>query len=287
MKKEFLEKIKSTVSTLCKEANYGIREDIFEALCQAEKEEKEELPKFILSTLIENINISRKEKIPVCQDTGMAEVFVEVGKGVKIEGILLKKNILEGVKEGYEEGNLRKSVVKDPLFSRKNTGDNTPPLIHLSFSPLLEKEIKIIVFPRGFGAENMGKVAMLNPQEGKEGVKRFVLGAIREAGANPCPPIIVGIGIGGTMQTSMFLAKKALLRPIKIRNPHPKYALLEKELLKEINGLRIGAQGMGGMNTCLGVNIEHFPTHIAGLPLAVNISCYALREAQKVIRVSS
>jgi len=285
MSKELLKKISSSVSTLCMQANYGVREDIFEALCRIEKEEKEDLPKFILSTLVENIKIAQGEKIPVCQDTGMAEVFVEAGKGVKIEGVPLKESILKGVKEGYKKGNLRKSVVKDPLFSRENTGDNTPPIIHLFFSSGMEKEIKITVLPRGFGAENMGKVVILNPGQGKEGVKKFVLKTIQEAGANPCPPIVVGIGIGGTMQISTFLAKKALLRSIKVRNSHPKYALLEIELLKEINNLKIGAQGMGGMNTCLGVNIEHFPTHIAGLPVAVNVSCYALREAKTVIRV--
>lgn len=285
MRKELLRKIRRSVSALCQEANYGVREDIFEALCRIEKEEKEDLPKFILSTLIENIKIAQEEKIPVCQDTGMAEVFVEVGKRVKIEGIPLKESILKGVKEGYKKGNLRKSVVKDPLFSRENTGDNTPPIIHLLFSSAFEKQIKITVFPRGFGAENVGKVVILNPGQGKEAVKKFVLKTIQDAGANPCPPIVVGIGIGGTMQISTFLAKKALLRPIKVRNSHPKYALLEIELLKEINNLKIGAQGMGGMNTCLGVNIEYFPTHIAGLPVAVNVSCYALREAKRVIRV--
>lgn len=285
MKKTLLEKVTRIVAELCIESNYGIREDVFRALCQAEKREVERLPKAALSKLIENVQIARKERIPLCQDTGVAEVFLEIGKGVGIEGDELKEAINQGVREGYKTGYLRKSIVNDPLFSRENTGDNTPALIHFCFEPSFQNKIKITLLPKGFGSENMARATMLTPAEGKVGVKRFVLAAVREAGPNPCPPIVAGIGIGGTMATSTFLAKKALLRPIKARNPEAKYALLEEELLREINELEIGAQGLGGINTCLGVNIEHFPTHIAGLPVGVNISCYALRQASAVIEM--
>ena len=285
MKGTLLKEITRIVAELCIESNYGIREDVFKALREAEKREVEALPKAALSKLIENVRIARKEKIPLCQDTGVAEVFLEVGKGVRIEGDELKEAINQGVRKGYKAGYLRKSIVSDPLFSRENTGDNTPALIHLYFNSSFQNKIKITLFPKGFGSENMARAAMLTPAEGRQGVKRFVLTAVREAGPNPCPPIIVGIGIGGTMATSTFLAQKALLRPIKVRNPQIKYALLEEELLREINELEIGAQGLGGITTCLGVNIEHFPTHIAGLPVGVNISCHALRQASAVIEV--
>lgn len=285
MERNLLKKVTRIVAELCIESNYGIREDVFEALCEAEKREVERLPKAVLSKLIENVQIAKKERIPLCQDTGVAEVFLEIGKGAGIEGEELKEAINQGVREGYKIGYLRNSIVSDPLFSRENTGDNTPALIYFCFNSSFQNKIKITLFPKGFGSENMARAAMLTPAEGRQGVKRFVLTAVREAGANPCPPIIVGVGIGGTMATSTFLAKRALLRSIKARNPEAKYALLEEELLREINELRIGAQGLGGMATCLGVNVEHFPTHIAGLPLGVNISCYALRQASAVIEM--
>jgi len=283
MREGLLGRIRETVSELCKEANYSIREDVFEALSRAKEMEKEKLPRAALAKLIENVKIAREEKIPLCQDTGVAEVFLEIGKGVEIEGSKLEKAVYQGVREGYREGYLRCSVVDDPLFSRKNTRDNTPPLVHFLFTPSFRDKIKITVFPKGFGSENMGRAAMLLPGAGRKGVKEFILSTVKEAGANPCPPVVVGIGIGGTMETCISLAKRALLRPIGMRNPDKRYALLEEELLREINELRIGVQGLGGITTCLGVNIEHFPTHIAGLPVGVNISCYALRQASKVV----
>ena len=285
MKEKLLEKISRVVSELCLESNYGIRKDVFEALQRAREKEEERLPKLVLGKLIENIKIAGAEKVPVCQDTGVAEVFVEVGKGVSIQGDLLMEAISRGVKEGYEGGYLRKSMVDDPLFSRRNTQDNTPALTHFQFNSSFKDRIKITLFPKGFGSENMGKAAMLTPGEGRSGVKRLVLEVVKEAGANPCPPVIIGVGIGGTMETCVFLAKKALLRPLEARNRTASYALLEEELLREINELRIGVQGLGGLTTCLGVNIEHFPTHMAGLPVGVNISCYALREATRVLNV--
>ncbi len=281
MEKEITE----VVADLCIQSNYGVREDVFEALLKIREEEREGLAKKTLSKIIENIEIAQKERIPTCQDTGMTEVFLEIGKKVRIEGNILKEAVNKGVIDGYRKGYLRKSVVDDPLFLRKNTGTNAPALIHFYFSQSLKEKIRIIVFPKGFGSENMSRVVMLNPGDGKEGVKEFVLSAVKKAGANPCPPIIVGLGIGGTMQICTELAKKALLRSINSRNANPRYAKLEEELFDEINKLGIGPQGFGGDHTCLGVNMEYFPTHIAGLPVGINISCYVLRQASRIIQV--
>ncbi len=285
MKQSMEEKITEIVADLCIQSNCGVREDVLEALLKIRKEEKESLAKKTLSKIIENIEIAQKERIPTCQDTGITEVFLEIGKKVKVEGNILKEAINKGVINGYRKGYLRKSIVDDPLFLRKNTGTNTPALIHFYFSPSLKEKIKITVFPKGFGSENMSRAVMLSPGGGKKGVKKFVLNAVKKAGANPCPPIIVGIGIGGTMQICTELAKKALLRSINSKNAHPQYAKLEEELFNEINKLGIGPQGFGGIHTCLGVNVEYFPTHIAGLPVGVNISCYALRQASRMIQV--
>ena len=287
MKQNIEKEITEVVADLCIQSNYGVREDVFEALLKIQKEEKEELARKTLSRIIENIEIAQREKIPVCQDTGMAEVFLEIGKGVKIEGNILREAVNKGVIDGYRKGYLRKSIVDDPLFLRKNTGTNAPALIHFHFSNSLKEKIKITVFPKGFGSENMSRAVMLSPGEGEEGVREFILNAVKKAGANPCPPIIVGVGIGGTMQTCTELAKKALLRSIGSRNANPQYAKLEEELFNEINKLGIGPQGFGGSHTCLGVNIEYFPTHIAGLPVGINISCYALRQASKIIQNNS
>ncbi len=280
------EKLIALVANLCQEANYGVREDVLEYLEKA-FEKEEGVPKRILGLILENIKIAKKEKIAVCQDTGMTEVFLQIGKGVHIDGELLEEIISEGVAVGYEKGYLRKSVVDDPLFSRKNTENNTPPVVHFLFddSQDLTGKVKITIFPRGFGAENMTQIAMLSPSEGEEGVKRFVIEAVKRAGTNPCPPIIVGIGIGGTAEKCLALSKKALLRPLNLKSTHPQYASMEKELQEKINDLEIGPQGFGGKNTCLGVNIEYFPTHIAGLPVAVSISCYALRQASRIFKL--
>ncbi len=286
MKQTIEEKITEVVADLCIQSNYGVREDVFEALLKIKEEEKESLAKKTLSKIIENIKIAREERIPTCQDTGMAEVFLEIGRRVRIEGSILKEAVNKGVIDGYRKGYLRKSIVDDPLFLRKNTGTNAPALIHFHFNHSLEGKIRIVVFPKGFGSENMSRAVMLNPGDGREGVEKFVLRAVKAAGANPCPPIIVGVGIGGTMQICAELAKKALLRSINSKNSHPQYAKLEEELFGEINKLGIGPQGFGGNHTCLGVNIEYFPTHIAGLPVGINISCYALRQASRIIQVN-
>jgi len=281
--KKWLEKIKEVVAKLCEEANYGVRKDVFEALKKATENEEKKLSKKVLCLILENVKIAREQKIPLCQDTGMTEIFLEVGEGIPIEGKLLEEAVTQGVALGYQQGYLRKSVVEDPLFLRSNTQDNTPPLVHFSFGTQPAKKLKITVFPRGFGAENMTRIAMLSPSEGVKGVKRFVLEVVEEAGAKPCPPIIVGVGIGGTAERCIALSKRALLRPLNSSSPHPEYAEVEKELREKINALGIGPQGFGGENTCLGVNIEYFPTHIAGLPVGVSISCYALRQASLVI----
>ncbi|GFR36456.1 fumarate hydratase [Thermobrachium celere] len=238
------------------------------------------LEKKILDILIKNSEIAENEKMPMCQDTGMAVVFMEIGQDVHIVGGNLEDAINEGVRQGYIEGYLRKSVVKDPL-DRVNTKDNTPAIIHYSIVP--GDKIKITVAPKGFGSENMSRLKMLKPADGVEGVKKFVLETVKEAGPNPCPPIVVGVGIGGTFEKAAFLAKKALLRSVDEENKNPYYAQLEKELLEEINKLGIGPQGFGGLTTCLGVNIEVYATHIAGLPVAVNINCHATRHKEAVI----
>jgi len=269
--------ITETVKKLCMDANYFLNEDIVDRFKKAKEEESFGMAKNIIDILMENADIAREEKMPICQDTGMAVVFVEIGQDVHITGGSIEDAINEGVREGYEEGFLRKSVVADPI-NRVNTKDNTPAIIYYNIVP--GEDIKITVAPKGFGSENMSKIKMLKPSDGAAGVKKFVIDSVKEAGPNPCPPIIVGVGIGGTFEKAAFLAKKALIRPIDVENTNPYYADLEKELLEEINRLGIGPQGFGGRTTALSVNIETFPTHIAGLPVAVNISCHATRHAE-------
>lgn len=218
--------------------------------------------------------------MPLCQDTGMACIFIEIGQDVHIIGGLMEDAINEGVAEGYKEGYLRKSVVSDPI-ERINTGDNIPAVIY--YNIVKGDKVKITVAPKGFGSENMSKIAMLKPADGLEGIKKFILDTVKEAGPNPCPPVIVGVGIGGTFDKCAYLSKKALLRPIDLRNRNNFYKDLEKELLEEINRLGIGPQGFGGKTTALAVNIETFPTHIAGLPVAVNISCHVTRHKEEII----
>jgi fumarate hydratase subunit alpha len=232
-----------------------------------------------LQQILDNTDISREENLPLCQDTGMAVVFVELGQSVHIIGGSLTEAINQGVRRGYKRGYLRKSVL-NPL-SRENTGDNTPAVIHLEMTK--GDQIKITVAPKGFGSENMSKLAMLKPSDGVEGIKKFVLDTVIQAGANPCPPIIVGIGIGGTMEKAAYLSKKSLIREAGQPNPDPEIAALEEELLQSINATGIGPQGMGGRTTALAVYIDTFPTHIAGLPVAVNIQCHAARHAQAIL----
>ncbi|CCJ33898.1 fumarate hydratase [Caloramator australicus] len=280
MREIHVNEIINAVRDLCIEANYYLNEDIKNAFLKSRDEESFKLAKDIMDILIKNAEIAKNENMPMCQDTGMTVVFLEVGQDVHIVGGNLNDAINEGVRRGYIEGYLRKSVVKDPI-DRENTKDNTPAVIWTNIIP--GDKLKITVVPKGFGSENMSQIKMLKPADGVEGVKDFVLKVVKEAGPNPCPPIIVGVGIGGTFELSAYLAKKALLRPIDKRNENPFYAKLEEELLNLINGLGIGPQGFGGRTTALAVNIETFATHIAGLPVAVNISCHATRHAEKVL----
>jgi fumarate hydratase subunit alpha len=270
----------AAVRKLCIDANYYLSDDIKQKLEEAYKEEDWTIAKDILEKILVNAGIAKNEKMPMCQDTGMTCVFIELGQDVHVIGGGLEDAINEGVRQGYADGYLRKSVVKDPL-NRVNTGDNTPAVINYNIVP--GDKIKITVSPKGFGSENMSKLKMLRPADGIEGVKNFVLQTVKEAGPNPCPPIIVGVGIGGTFEKSASIAKKSLLRSVTQRNSDPFYAELEQELLGKINALGIGPQGFGGRTTALCVNIETYPTHIAGLPVAVNISCHATRHAEAEI----
>jgi fumarate hydratase subunit alpha len=275
-----ISEIIAAVRKLCIDANYYLSDDIKQKLEEAYKEENWSIAKDILEKILVNAGIAKNEKMPMCQDTGMTCVFIELGQDVHVIGGGLEDAINEGVRQGYADGYLRKSVVKDPL-NRVNTGDNTPAVINYNIVP--GDKIKITVSPKGFGSENMSKLKMLRPADGIEGVKNFVLQTVKEAGPNPCPPIIVGVGIGGTFEKSASIAKRSLLRSVTQRNSDPFYAELEHELLDKINALGIGPQGFGGRTTALCVNIETYPTHIAGLPVAVNISCHATRHAKAEI----
>jgi fumarate hydratase subunit alpha len=267
--------IEDTVARLCIEANLRLPPDVINAIERAEKAEPWDGAKRILSLLGDNVRIASEKTLPVCQDTGMACVFVELGQNVHIEGDF-EQAVNNGVRRGYGEGYLRKSVVCDPL-RRVNTGDNTPALVTVKLTR--GDKMRITVMPKGFGSENMSALKMLKPADGVEGVRNFVLDTVEKAGANPCPPIIVGVGIGGSFDKAACLAKHALLRPVNEPNPDEYYAALERELLDKINALGIGPQGFGGKTTALAVLIEAMPTHVAGLPVAVNISCHATRRA--------
>ena len=272
-------KITETVKKLCIEANCHLSCDMKECIQKKYDEETWSQAKEILERIIENYKISDENERPICQDTGVACVFLKIGQDVHIDGDLTEA-VNEGVRKGYCDGYLRKSVVKDPL-DRVNTGDNTPAMLYVELVP--GDKIEITVAPKGFGSENMSQIAMLRPSDGVEGVKNFVKKVVSEAGPNPCPPIVVGVGIGGTFDKAAYLAKKALLRPVDERNKNPYYADLENELLEIVNSLGIGPQGFGGRTTALAVNIEEFPTHIAGLPVAVNINCHVTRHKTEVI----
>ena len=265
--------ITAEVKRLCMEANSYLPEDVKERIAESCRTEQWELARGILEIIRENYELAERQFVPICQDTGMACVFLEVGQDVHIDGPL-EEAIHEGVRQGYEEGCLRKSVVRDPL-DRVNTKDNTPAMIYYDIVP--GDKLKITVAPKGFGSENMSRIQMLKPSDGVEGVKAFVLDAVEQAGPNPCPPIVVGVGIGGTFDKAAYLAKKALMRSTNVRNEDAFYAGLEEELLEKINALGIGPQGVGGKTTALAVNIEKTATHIAGLPVAVNINCHVTR----------
>lgn len=272
--------ITQTVVQMCIEANCYIDSKIKAALEKSITCEKSEVGKGILKNLLKNAEIAADKEIPICQDTGMAVFFIEIGKDVHITGKNLTDAVNDGVREGYIKGYLRKSVVRDPLM-RENTGDNTPAVIYTEQTD--GDKVKITYAPKGFGSENKSALKMLNPSDGVEGIIDFVTETVRKAGANPCPPMVVGVGIGGTMDKAAYLAKRALVRDIDKPNAVDFYAKLEKTLLERINMLGIGPQGMGGITTALAVNIEVFPTHIAGLPAAVNINCHATRHAVRVI----
>lgn len=274
------EEIVNTVAKMCISANCHINDDIRSALIESKNTELSPVSQVVLDNLIKNAEIADRKEVPICQDTGMAVFFAEVGQDVHVEGDTLTEAINKGVIKGYQEGYLRKSVVRDPL-NRVNTGNNAPAVIHYDF--VKGDKIKITFAPKGFGSENKSALKMLNPSDGTNGVIDFVIDTVRRAGANPCPPMVVGVGIGGTMDKAAELAKKALTRDITSENPDPFYAELEKTLLDKVNLLGIGPQGMGGTTTALGLNIEVFPTHIAGLPVAVNINCHATRHAVAVI----
>ena len=273
------ELIRDAVRRMCIEANCHLSGDIRKSIKNSYDKETWAQAKEILGHIIDNFEIADSQNQPVCQDTGMACVFVKIGQDVHIEGDVTDA-INEGVRLGYEEGYLRKSVVRDPL-DRVNTGDNTPAMIYYELVP--GDKVEITVAPKGFGSENMSRIAMLRPSDGLEGVKEFIISTVEAAGPNPCPPIVVGVGIGGTFDKAAYLAKKALIRPVDVPNEDEFYARLERELLEEINKLGIGPQGFGGRTTALAVNIEKYPTHIAGLPVAVNINCHVTRHCTEVI----
>lgn len=273
------ERITEAVKRLCIEANCHLTCDVKDCIKASYENESWPQAKEILGRIIENFEIADSMNQPVCQDTGVACVFLKVGQDVHIVGDV-NEAINEGVRLGYSEGYLRKSVVRDPL-NRVNTGDNTPAMIYYEITP--GDKLEITVAPKGFGSENMSKIAMLRPSDGVEGVIDFVCKTVEEAGPNPCPPIVVGVGIGGTFDKAAYLAKKALIRPIDERNESEFYSELEATLLEKINSLGIGPQGFGGKTTALAVNIETFPTHIAGLPVAVNINCHVTRHKTEVI----
>jgi len=276
-----VEEITRTVEKLCIESNYYLPEDVKKALEEALKKEESPLGVEILSDILKNQEIARTKDVPICQDTGLAVIFLELGQDVRLVGGNLNEAIDEGVRRGYKKGYLRKSAVDDPFIVRKNTGDNTPAIIHTKV--VSGENIKLILAPKGGGSENMSALAMLKPSEGIKGIKKFVLDTVEKAGSNPCPPIIVGIGIGGTIEKTTLIAKQSLLRKVGDHNPNPKVAELEKELLEEINKLGIGPQGFGGRTTALAVNIETFPAHIASMPVAINIQCHVARHQEAII----
>ena len=272
--------IEDTVARLCIEANLRLPPDVINAIERAEKAEPWDGAKRILSLLGDNVRIASEKTLPVCQDTGMACVFVEIGQDVHFVGGDLTEAVNEGVRRGYDKGYLRKSVVKDPV-RRGNTGDNTPAMLYTEIVP--GDKVKITVGPKGFGSENMSQIRMFKPSAGLQGIKDFILEVVETAGPNPCPPMVVGVGIGGTFEKAALLAKKALMRPLDSENPDPFYADLEKEMLEKVNQLGIGPQGFGGKTTAIGLNIETMPTHIAGMPCAVNINCHVTRHKTEVL----
>ncbi|MFQ9718173.1 MAG: fumarate hydratase [Blautia sp.] len=275
-----VQRITDEIKEMCILVNHDLSQDMQEKLKNVQKEEKSMLGRQILNQLEENLVIAREDQIPICQDTGMAVIFLEIGQDVHLVGGDLEEAVNEGVRQGYVQGFLRKSVVSDPLL-RENTKDNTPAVVHYSIVP--GENVKITLAPKGFGSENMSRVYMLKPADGIEGVKQAVLQAVDDAGPNACPPMVVGVGIGGTFEKCALMAKKALTRPVNERSGIPYVRDLEEELLENINKLGIGPGGLGGTVTALAVNINTYPTHIAGLPVAVNICCHVNRHIERIV----
>ena len=272
--------ITDVVERLCIEANTHLPGDVKDAICKCRASEDWDVAKGVLDKIIENYEIADANEVPICQDTGMACVFLEIGQDVHLVGGNLAEAVDEGVRRGYTNGYLRKSVVADPVL-RGNTGDNTPAMLYTEIVP--GEQIKITVGPKGFGSENMSQIRMFKPSAGLQGIKDFILEAVETAGPNPCPPMVIGVGIGGTFDKAALLAKKALMRPVDSSNPNPFYADLEKEMLEKVNELGIGPQGFGGKTTAIGLNIETMATHIAGMPCAININCHVTRHKSEVI----
>ena len=278
MRKISFENIVARVAEACMAANFELGEDVLAAFKQAEEGEESPVGREILGQLLENAAIAQKEKIALCQDTGFAVFFVDMGDEVKVDGGNLVDAINEGVRRGYQDGFLRKSICHP--FTRKNTGDNTPAIVHLNLLP--GDQLKITIAPKGGGSENMSRVTMLKPSDGIEGIKKLVIERVKESGANPCPPLVIGVGIGGTFEKAALIAKHALLRPLGSTNPDPELAAIESDLLEKINDLGVGPQGLGGRTTALAVHVEMHPCHIASLPVAVNINCHASRHKEIV-----
>jgi fumarate hydratase subunit alpha len=275
------DQIAETVSRLCIESNYYLGEDVLAALRRYREAEVSPVGREVLDQILENSEIARDEQMPLCQDCGLTVVFVELGQAVRITGHDLNEAITEGVRRGYKDGYLRRSMVDRPFSARVNTNDNTPPVIHTTVVP--GDELKITVAPKGGGSENMSQLAMLKPADGREGVVNFVVESVRRAGANPCPPIIVGVGVGGSAEKAMWLAKHSLLREVGQPSPDSEVAELEADILERVNRIGIGPQGLGGLTTALAVHVETFPCHIASMPVAVNIQCHSARHKEAVL----
>lgn len=280
MRKISTDTIIQYIKEMCIEANFTLASDVQQRIIQADNKETSPIGQKIMNQLVENLQIAKDEFIPICQDTGMVIVFLRIGQEVYIEGMLIEDAVNEGIRQGYQEGYLRKSVVSDPII-RNNTKDNTPGVIH--YEIVAGDQVEITVAPKGFGSENMSRLYMLKPSDGIEGMKNAVIETVKLAGPNACPPIVVGVGIGGSFEKSAILSKKALTRDLDVHSPYEHIQKLEDELLSKINALGIGPGGLGGKNTALGVNIETYPTHIAGLPVAINICCHVNRHVTRVI----
>lgn len=280
MREIHVQEVTKAVKEMCISANYHLGKDVYNRLVLSEEREESPIGKEILNNIIKNADIANENEVPMCQDTGLVTLFIEIGQDVHFIGGDLNEAINEGVSQGYVEGYLRKSVVEDPL-KRKNTGNNTPAVVHSSIVP--GEQVRITVAPKGFGSENMCKLKMLKPSDGQKGVEDFVVEVVAIAGPNPCPPIVVGVGIGGTFEKAALLAKKAMLREVDDKNNNEYYAEMEERLLEKINNLGIGPQGLGGRATALTVKVEKYPTHIAGLPVAVAINCHASRHEERVL----